>query len=186
MYRRERQKSFKNIKTLNSSTMSTDKPKDNFPYKMYTILIVDDTKTDLELISGILKSDFNCIVAMDPKEAIDIVQKEKIDLIILDQMLPGMTGIHLQEKLLEINSNLRFIMITSLESVQLAVKAIKNGAIDYLIKPIEPYILIHTIETVLKHIYVMEEKIRLEKQNQNAVAELQKYKNLFGDLPKGE
>ena len=104
---------------------------------MSSILIVDDEKNIREGLKKVFQpSNYHIFLAANAREALDIIIKEKIDLAILDIQLPQMSGTELFHKINELEENLPVIFITGHGSVETAVAAMRNGAFDFLTKPI--------------------------------------------------
>ena len=103
--------------------------------KKATILVVDDEHGVRQSFNMVLKDDYNLLLAGTGEEAIDIFIKNAVDLILLDIRLPDIDGIALLEKLKSIDPQTEIIMVTAVREIQTAVKAIKLGAYEYVIKP---------------------------------------------------
>lgn len=102
------------------------------------ILIVDDDKLMLEVISHKLKNDgYDVVVAEDGYEALSIIDKVKIDLIISDVMMPNISGLGLLSLLKQFYfNNIPVIIISSLDKADMVLHSIGLGAVDFLRKPI--------------------------------------------------
>jgi len=100
-----------------------------------TILVVDDELGVRQSFNMVLKEEFNVLLADSGEKAVDIFSKNPVDLILLDILLPDIYGIDLLAKLKEIDPNTEIIMVTAVKEVKTAVKAIKIGAYEYIIKP---------------------------------------------------
>ncbi len=83
----------------------------------------------------VLKDEYNVLLAGTGQEAVDIFTKNPVDMILLDICLPDSDGLELLEKFKEADPNTEIIMVTAVNEVQTAVKAIKLGAYEYIIKP---------------------------------------------------
>ncbi|MBU0986669.1 MAG: sigma-54 dependent transcriptional regulator, partial [Proteobacteria bacterium] len=103
--------------------------------KQDTILVVDDENGVRQSFNMVLKDRYHVLLAGTGKEAIDIFTKNSVDLILLDILLPDIDGLDLLAKLMETDPNTEIIMVTAVNDVQSAVKAIKLGAYEYIIKP---------------------------------------------------
>ncbi len=103
--------------------------------KKAMILVVDDEHGVRQSFNMVLKDEYNVLLAENGKQAIDIFTKNAVDLILLDILIPDINGIDLLEKLKEIDPNVEIIMVTAVKEIQTAVKAIKLGAYEYVIKP---------------------------------------------------
>lgn len=119
------------------------------------ILIVEDDKSISKLIKyNLEKEGFRCTVSFDGEEAMDILGKNLVDLIILDIMLPGIDGLEVcrrvkQDKKL---SNVPIIMLTAKGEEVDKVVGFELGADDYIVKPFSPRELILRIKAILKRI----------------------------------
>jgi len=103
--------------------------------KKYTILVVDDENGVRQSFNMVLKDDYNVLLADTGNQAVDIFTKNTVDLILLDILLPDTEGLNLLVKFKEADPNTEIIMVTAVNEVQTAVKAIKLGAYEYIIKP---------------------------------------------------
>jgi len=116
---------------------------------MNKILIVEDEAAISNLIrTNLTDAGYRCTCAYDGLQASDIIEKENFDLILLDIMLPKISGYELLEytKLMEIP----VIFLTAKSSVEDKVKGLRLGAEDYLTKPFEIIELLARVETVLR------------------------------------
>ena len=104
----------------------------------YTILIVDDEEIIRNSLSYILKTEgYEVIEAEDGEMALEIIEKESFDLIITDIKMPRMDGITLMEQVSRTHPETFFIIITAFGSLETAVNALRSGAYDYILKPLE-------------------------------------------------
>ncbi|PQP33494.1 hypothetical protein C6A37_12630, partial [Desulfobacteraceae bacterium SEEP-SAG9] len=78
---------------------------------------------------------YDVLLAATGEEAVRIFSKYSIDIILLDIRLPDIDGLDLLTKLKEADPNTEIIMVTAVKEIQTAVKAIKSGAFEYIIKP---------------------------------------------------
>ncbi len=103
-----------------------------------TILVVDDEKRILHLLDRVLRGDgHQVLTAQTGHEAIALIEKMEVDLMITDMKMPQMDGIELIEKTKAINQYIRAIVITAHGGIANAVEAMKAGAWDYLQKPLD-------------------------------------------------
>lgn len=105
--------------------------------KHNTILVVDDEKSVCQSFSMVFKNKYHVLVAGSGKEAIDIFTKKSIDLILLDILLPDTNGIELLKKFKDTDPTVEVVMVTAVKEIKTAVKAIKLGAYDYIVKPFD-------------------------------------------------
>ena len=102
-----------------------------------TILVVDDERGVCQSFSMVFKNRHHVLVASSGKEAIDIFTKKTIDLILLDILLPDTNGIELLKQFKDTDPTVEVVMVTAVKEIKTAVKAIKLGAYDYIIKPFD-------------------------------------------------
>lgn len=136
---------------------------------IHTILIVDDVKSNLYILSELL-SDYTVLSTTDGKSAIDIVKKEKPDLILLDIVMPDMDGYEVCSKLKSIQEtkNIPVIFATGNMDDESIEKAYSVGGIDYVTKPFKPKELLARVKTQIDYAEIqksLEEKIKLIDKN---------------------
>ncbi|MGF1572550.1 MAG: sigma-54-dependent transcriptional regulator [Sumerlaeia bacterium] len=103
----------------------------------HSILIVDDEKNTREGLKWALENQAEKVfLAANGEEALNILSEEQIGLVLSDLKMPKMTGIELLERVREDHEHVEFIMLTGHGTVETAVDAMKLGAFDYLIKPV--------------------------------------------------
>ncbi len=106
--------------------------------KNYRILVVDDEASILLLLRRILEDDgYTVKTAKDGKEALAVAERFKPHLIITDLKMPVMDGITLIEQYKEIDSEADFLVLTAYGTVETAIKSMKLGALDYILKPLK-------------------------------------------------
>ncbi len=120
----------------------------------YTILVVDDERRILEAVKRILRREplfkYNVLTVDNAKEALKIVESEKVDLILSDQRMPEMTGVELFNKVREISTQTVRMLITGYTDLEAAIDAINKAKIDYYIeKPWEDTELLNIIRNAL-------------------------------------
>ncbi len=117
------------------------------------ILCVDDEPTNLRVLEGFLEpKGYEVIKAQNGMEAIEIIQEQKIDLVLLDVMMPGMTGFEVCRRIKENeqSTNVPVVMITSLHSTDDRIKGIEAGAEDFITKPFDHGEVLSRIKMLLK------------------------------------
>ena len=116
-----------------------------------TILIIDDDEDVLLSAKLLLKKQFeNVITRNNPKEINQLISKENIDVIVLDMNYrigfnDGKEGIYWLKHILSINPQMVIILMTAYGNIKLAVKAMKLGAMDFVVKPWENEKLVSTV-----------------------------------------
>ncbi len=116
---------------------------------MIRILIVDDEKPICDLIDiNLSAAGYHCKAVQDGLEAIDLIEREQFDLVLLDIMLPGADGYDIMEYIRPLK--IPVIFITAKHEVKDRVKGLKLGAEDYLVKPFDVVELVARVEVVLR------------------------------------
>lgn len=115
------------------------------------ILIVDDESSYLELMKDFLNQEgyANIITESNPLNVISLLDRTDIDLILLDIFMPEMNGLELLEKIYAVYPNIPVVVITAVHEVQIALKAIKLGAYEFITKPPDTDRLLLTIRRAL-------------------------------------
>ncbi len=110
------------------------------------ILLVDDEKEFIDILAERLEMRaFNLSVAYSGKAALDLFHIHSFDVVILDVLMPGMDGIETLKCIKEISPLTQIIMLTGNATVDNAILGMKNGAYDFLLKPVEISTLIEKI-----------------------------------------
>ncbi len=139
------------------------------------VLIVDDEEGIRESLSDILEDEGYEVITSDTGEgAIKTLREHNPDLILLDVWLPGIDGIQTLKEIKEINPDLPVVMISGHANIDLAVKATKMGAYDFLEKPL-------SIERVLLVTKNALERKRIELENKALKQNLKKQRRLIGN-----
>ena len=123
----------------------------NYDYEKKTILIVDDEQKIVDLlVHNLRREGYNTIEANDGQTAINMAIEQKPDLILLDVMLPNMSGFEILNKLREENVTSKIIMLTAKSMLEDKLNGLENGADDYLTKPFHMDELVARINVQLK------------------------------------
>jgi DNA-binding response OmpR family regulator len=117
---------------------------------MKKILVVDDEKKIVEIIRAYLERDgYQVVIAYDGKSALDLASKQSPDLLVLDLMLPEMSGWDVCRAIRK-KSEVPIIMLTARDEVTDKIIGLEMGADDYLTKPFDPKELVSRIRAVLR------------------------------------
>ena len=128
------------------------------------IVVVDDEPAQRELIAGFLtKQGHEVFAAESGAEALAHVRDRQVDLVLSDCRMPGMSGPDLLQKIKAVNPEIPLILMTAYGTVETAVQAMKDGAADYLTKPLD-------LEELLVRVGRVTEQARLKSE----VRELQR------------
>ena len=142
------------------------------------ILIVDDEEVLRDVLEVVLRREgFDIVAAASGEEALSILDStEEVDLMILDVMLPGISGIDTLRAVRISNPNLPVIVITAFSSIDGAIEAMKHGAFHYIPKPFKNEEVVMTVNKAL-------EQRRLSTENERLKSELSEkfsYANIIG------
>jgi DNA-binding NtrC family response regulator len=134
------------------------------PAKPASILIVDDEFSVRDSLERWFRKDGYEVTAVpSAAEALKAVQDRRFQVALVDIKMPGMDGMELQERIHRIDPQAAVIMITAFASVDTAVRALKQGAFDYLTKPIDPDELSHLVRRALDERRLREENVQLRE-----------------------
>ncbi len=106
--------------------------------RLPVVLVVDDKKNMLRLMTKVLKPDAQVLTACSGTEAIAILEDQAIDVVLCDLRMPDLDGIEVLKACKKLRPQTEFVLMTGYASVGTAVDALRLGAYDYLTKPIEP------------------------------------------------
>jgi signal transduction histidine kinase len=132
-----------------------------------TILVVDDQEGIRVLFQRILKKDFKVYCASSGREAAEFLLKNEVDVIITDMVMPEMNGNELLKWISENNISSEVIVMSGFSDISAAVEAMKNGAIDFLTKPImDMDLLRRKIRWACQKRALSKENIKLKELNE--------------------
>jgi len=142
------------------------------------ILIVDDEQIVRDSLTHWFEEDgYQVSSAADAFDVLKDLQPGKYDIMLVDIKMPKMSGLELLEKVKEIDPDCIVIIITAYASVPSAVQALKNGAFDYVTKPIDPDELSHLIKNAIKQKALKKENIALK----TSIDEMFSFEGLIGE-----
>jgi DNA-binding NtrC family response regulator len=135
---------------------------------METILIVEDRESLAQVLTQSLNGEgYQVVVARDGREGINKIREVKIDLVVTDLKLPYKSGLDVLHATKEQNPLVPVILMTAYGTIETAVKAVKEGAYDFLAKPFDPDHLILVIEKALEKQRLVTENIVLKEEFAN-------------------
>jgi two-component system response regulator HydG len=144
------------------------------------ILVVDDEFSVRDSLGSWFRKDGHEVtVAASADEALKELEAGRFDVAVVDIKLPGMDGVELQARMHAVDPDMAVIMITAFASVDTAVRSLKQGAFDYVMKPIEPDELTHLVRRALEHRRLSEENVQLRGTIDEFVAGAE----IVGDSP---
>ena len=121
------------------------------PEQKPTLLLVDDEATNLQVLRQILQDDYRLLYAKDGEKALELAQANPVELILLDIMMPAMTGYEVCRKLKAMpqTAAIPVIFVTALADVKDEAEGFDAGAVDYITKPVSPPIVRARVRTQL-------------------------------------
>ncbi len=127
------------------------------------ILIVDDESNVKKLLEKLLKKEgYKVYTASSGLDAIDIIDKNNIDIVITDIKMPGISGIELLNRIKHIDSSIEVILITAFATMETAIEAIKMGARDYITKPFDLQDVLLSVKKVAGDTYKEEKDLSVQ------------------------
>jgi len=133
--------------------------------KTPTILVVDDDAESRTAMVKVLDSvGYKTMEADNGQQALDLVLQESIDILVTDLRLPVMDGVELLKRTKAADQELEVILITGHGTVEVAVEAIKEGAYDFITKPVKKAQLLHSVEKASERQYLSRENKELRSQ----------------------
>ncbi len=128
------------------------------------ILIVDDELVVRDSLDRLFTDEgFEVRAVGSGREALEPLVPGEFELALIDIRMPGMDGMELQERLHQADPDLMIILMTGYATVETAVQALKRGAYDYIVKPVDPDELLHLISNAIEHRGVRREVERLRE-----------------------
>jgi len=135
------------------------------------ILIVDDEPDMLKLLGMIIrdKTPYEFITTNNPVEALELVKKDGVDLVIADLKMPGLDGLELLDAIKRVDEDIPVIIVTAYGTIESATEAIEKGGFDFITKPFRKEQILFTIDRALKW-------LKLERENKMLKEQLKKSK----------
>ena len=126
---------------------------------MVNILVVEDDFNTRKLVEAVLLEErFNPVLAASAQEALDILERQHVDLMITDIMMPGMDGYSLTRQLRETGHDFPILMVTAKESIKDKRKGFIVGTDDYMVKPVDEEGLILRVKALLRRAKIVNER----------------------------
>ncbi|MFN3477296.1 MAG: sigma-54-dependent transcriptional regulator, partial [Candidatus Methylomirabilales bacterium] len=134
---------------------------------MEKILVIDDEPFMQRLCEDMLSlRGFQVLTAGNARDGLAVLEKRGIDVVLLDIMMPDLSGIEFLPIIKRTDPSVYVIIMTAYASLENAIEALKKGAYDFLRKPFRPHELYHAVDKALS-------RRRMELENQRLLSELQ-------------
>lgn len=153
-------------------------------HSVQSILLIDDDPLIIMTLGRILtKKGYRVLQTSDPKEILNLMETQGVDLVVLDLYLSGVNGIEILGSIRskELLANVPVIMLTSEESPDIIEKCLDSGATDFIIKPIIPKVLLARIRTALSN---RENILQIEMQREEISKSRQQLSDVLDRLEK--
>lgn len=140
--------------------------------KVGSVLIIDDEPEIRDIVQIFLKNEgYDVLEAEDGEQGLKLLQKEPVDLVILDVMMPRLGGIQTCLKIRE-NGNTPIIMLSAKNEDMDKILGLTSGADDYLSKPFNPLELVARVKSQLRRMKMSETQVQDKQQHEIAIGEL--------------
>ncbi len=144
------------------------------------IAIVDDDAANLESLERVFRREgLDVVTATDGREALDRVRKERVDVVLTDLMMPGMTGVDLLKSIKAVAPQTDVILMTAYGTVEIAVEAMKEGAYDFVTKPFKRVQIVRAVRRALERQSLLTENRALREQ----LARMRPQRAIIGGSP---
>ena len=145
------------------------------------LLVVDDELSVRDsLAKWFTEEGYEVIAAENASQALTCVAEQSFDVALVDIKMRGTDGIELQRRLHEVCPDMLVIMMTGYASVETAVAALKNGAYDYVNKPLDPDEIAHLVAKAVSHRRTQQENVRLKEAVSEIARPAQNEHGCFG------
>jgi response regulator RpfG family c-di-GMP phosphodiesterase len=148
----------------------------------HTVLIVDDDQSSIEILSEALGDDYEIVFALNGAQALSTAYNERVDLILLDLVLPDMSGYSVCRSLKAhpVVKDVPVIFITAMGDAEQEAAGLELGAVDYISKPIQPMIVRLRVRN---HLELKIQRDALEQKNKELHEAIGKIDLLSGLIP---
>lgn len=126
---------------------------------MFNILVAEDDFSTRKFMEAVLKENgFKPVLAVNGQEALEVLDKQQIDLLVTDIMMPGLDGYNLTEQLRDSGYTLPILMVTAKESLKDKKRGFLVGTDDYMIKPVDDEEMILRIKALLRRAQIVNDR----------------------------
>lgn len=138
-----------------------------------SILVVDDEQDIRDGSERILtRAGFQVLKASRGDEALEVLPKEKISIVLLDLKMPGMDGMEVLKHIRKVDESILVIVVTGYATVETAIEAMKRGAYDFISKPFDPDQLRIVVNRAWEKIHLTQEAEKLEEERRRTLSDL--------------
>src|SRR5579872_6452439 len=153
---------------------------EDFMVPTVKLVAVDDTPAGLELLAEALQQDGLAIfTSTDPEDGLELIYREHPQIVLLDLVMPKMSGLDMLERIVEFDPAIDVILMTAHYTTETAVEAIQKGACDYLNKPVSIPALRGRIERLLADARQRQRALNLD----NELLDASQFESMIGRSP---
>jgi response regulator RpfG family c-di-GMP phosphodiesterase len=134
-----------------------------------SILIVDDERMVRELVSMCFESQYSCTTAASAEEATEMLEAKAFNLVITDIRMPGATGLDLCHLIKKMYPETVVILMSGMTDIQYAIRAMRHGAFDYIVKPFNVELVTLAVNRALQHQELIVARSNYEQSLENLV-----------------
>lgn len=135
------------------------------------VLVVDDEPEIREVLCALLEDQYDCAAVGSAEEALARLRVERFHLIISDIMMGGMSGLEMMPQVITISPETVVVMISGVQTIESAIRALRAGAFDYIMKPFDLRQVEAAVERALEHYELRASKRRYENHLEELVRE---------------
>ena len=132
------------------------------PAKLGTLLVVDDEQSNLDSLERIFSREgYQVLLAPGGEKALELLRREPVDVVLTDLTMPGMSGQELLRAVRAVAPEAEVVLVTAYGTVEAAVAAMKDGAYDFLTKPLKRHAVLKSVAQALEKRRLLQENRRL-------------------------
>ena len=150
-----------------------------------TVVVVDDEEANLVSLRKIFqKEGFRALTAESAKDALELCRQHRVDVVLTDLMMPGMSGIDLVKALRTVAPDTEVVLMTAYGTIETAVEAMREGAYDFVEKPLKRLHIVKTVRKAAERHALVAENRTLRKEL-SALKRAAPSRGIVGSSPEG-
>ena len=129
------------------------------------MLVVDDERSNVESLEKIFaREGMRVLTAFDAKQALDVLRQHKVNVVLTDLMMPGITGLELLRAVKQVSPEVEVVLMTAFGSVEAAVSAMRDGAYDFVEKPLRRLPIVKSVRKAIERGSLVAENRSLKQE----------------------
>jgi DNA-binding NtrC family response regulator len=130
-----------------------------------TVLVVDDERSNVESLEKIFaREGMRVLTAYDAKHALDVLRQHRVHVVLTDLMMPGVTGLELLRAVKQVSQEVEVVLMTAYGSVEAAVSAMRDGAYDFVEKPLRRLPIVKSVRKAAERQKLVAENRSLKQE----------------------